>query len=520
MLTAPANPLRFDDLDTPLAQVTFVMLDLETTGTDPGRDSITEIGAAKYRGGECLGHFETLVNPGVPIPPYITVITGITQAMVLPAPRIEEILPALLEFIGTAVLVGHNFHFDTGFLDAALMRRGGSRLENPRVDTLGISRRLLRDDVPDLKLGTLANHLRVSVQPCHRAMADADATAEVFHALLERAGTLGVSALDDLLTLSKLRAHASMSKLRLTARLPRGPGVYRFRDRTGQVLFVGRATNLRARVRAHFHGDRRKVPQLLRETEAIDWIECTDDLEASVREARLVQELEPRFNRNGKGWRAYVYLKLTLGERFPRLAVVRDVRDDGTQYFGPLRTAGEADAVRAAIESAVPLRRCTTRLGRRIEARPATPCPASPASPRCPCVGLTPEAEYEHTVTAVSRGLGGEPDLLLEPLARRLEALIGAEQYEDAAIARDQLDALGQALRHHALLTSLRTSGTLRYLTATGIVELENGILRVDDEAGTTPALTLERHRLDELLVVARWIDREVTADRARPLPG
>ncbi len=298
MLTAAGIQTGFADLSTPLSQVTFVVLDLETTGTAPDHCAITEIGAVKYRGGECLGVFDTLVNPGEPIPAFITVLTGITEAMVLQAPPIDEILPTLLEFIGSAVIVGHNLRFDTSFLDAALRRYGAPHLDHPRVDTLRIARRLVRDEVPDHKLGTLARHLHASVDPCHRALSDAQATADVLHALLERAGTLGVLGLDDLLALPSMRTHPTANKLRLTARVPRRPGVYRFRDRAGRDLFIGRASNLRTQVRAHFHGDhRRKVPQMLRETEAIDWIECADVLEASVRETRLIRELDPRFNR-------------------------------------------------------------------------------------------------------------------------------------------------------------------------------------------------------------------------------
>jgi DNA polymerase-3 subunit epsilon len=301
VLTAAGIRAGFDPVETPLSQVTFVVVDLETTGCAPDTCAITEIGAVKYRGGECLGVFDTLVNPGEPIPAYITVLTGITEAMVLPAPPIDEILPTLLEFIGNAVIVGHNIRFDTSFLDAALRRRGAPHLDHPRVDTLGISRRLLHDEVPDLKLGTLARHLGTGVEPCHRALADAQATADVLHALLERAGTLGVLGLDDLLALPSLRVHPTANKLRLTARIPRRPGVYRFRDRKDRVVFVGRAANLRSGVRSHFHGNhRRKVPQLLRETEGIDWIECADVLEASVREAHLIRELDPRFNRPPK----------------------------------------------------------------------------------------------------------------------------------------------------------------------------------------------------------------------------
>ena len=142
----------------------------------------------------------------------------------------------------------------------------------------------------------------------------------MLHTLLERAGTFGVLGLDDLLALPTMRAHPSSGKLALTARLPRRPGVYLFRDRNGRVIYVGKATNLRARVRSYFGSDdRRKVPQLLRETEAIDHLVCAHPLEAAVREIRLIQQHEPRFNRQAKAWRSYSYLKLTLAERFPRL---------------------------------------------------------------------------------------------------------------------------------------------------------------------------------------------------------
>ncbi|HEX5615346.1 MAG TPA: exonuclease domain-containing protein, partial [Acidimicrobiia bacterium] len=118
-LPVVARQQSLDDLGTPLHEVTFVVVDLETTGAVAGSDAITEIGALKLRGGQLLGTFETLVNPGVPIPPMITVLTGITESMVIPAPRVREVLPAFLEFLGGAVIVGHNVRFDVSFLDAA-----------------------------------------------------------------------------------------------------------------------------------------------------------------------------------------------------------------------------------------------------------------------------------------------------------------------------------------------------------------------------------------------------------------
>ena len=135
----PQFQQSLDDLGLPLSEVTFVVVDLETTGGSPAADAITEIGALRMRGGELLGRFETFVNPGVPIPPMITVLTGITEAMLLPAPRVAEVLPAFLEFAHNAVIVGHNVRFDVGFLDATLVRHGYPRLSHRRVDTVALA---------------------------------------------------------------------------------------------------------------------------------------------------------------------------------------------------------------------------------------------------------------------------------------------------------------------------------------------------------------------------------------------
>src|SRR5918992_1080919 len=113
---AVGPPSRRPDLATPLSDLTFVVVDTETTGVVPGRDRIIEVGAAKYRGGECLGTFQTLINPGCAAPPAVVVLTGITEMMTVPAPPIEEVLPAFLEWAGDAVLVGHNLRFDVAFL--------------------------------------------------------------------------------------------------------------------------------------------------------------------------------------------------------------------------------------------------------------------------------------------------------------------------------------------------------------------------------------------------------------------
>jgi DNA polymerase-3 subunit epsilon len=341
---------RLDDLGTPLLDVEFVVLDLETTGGSPANDRITEVGAVKIRGGEVLGTFHTLVDPEVSIPPLISALTGITNGMVADAEPIEVVLPCLLEFLGGAVLVAHNASFDRRFVQANLERHGYQRLANRVVCTARLARKLLpRDEVPNVRLATLAAYLGSTVAPCHRALTDARATVDVFHSLLERAGSYGVLALEDLIEFPSAKAGASFKKVHLADRLPRCPGVYLFRDAAGRVLYVGKAKDLRTRVRSYFSGDGRvKIADLLRELAAIDHQPCATELEASVREVRLIQHYRPRYNRRSRNPERYCYLKLTR-ERFPRLSVVRRVQPDGARYLGPFGSAGQAELVKAAI---------------------------------------------------------------------------------------------------------------------------------------------------------------------------
>jgi DNA polymerase III subunit epsilon len=294
------EPVSFDDPATPLHRVGFVVVDVETTGGSPTACSLTEVAAARYCGGELTGTYQTLVRPDQRIPPFISALTGIDDMMVADAPRVGEMLPSFLEFVGSAVLVGHNLGFDLSFLDHALVATGRDPLANATVDTLALARRLLRGDVLNCKLATLASSLRLDHRPSHRALADVLATGDLLHALLERAGSFGIVDLRELLDLPRLVGHPQAAKLRLTTRLPHRPGVYWFSDARGHVLYVGQAADLRDGARSHFgrHGNenRRRTGRLLRRMHAVDHVVCPTDERAAIIEDRLVQAWSPPFN--------------------------------------------------------------------------------------------------------------------------------------------------------------------------------------------------------------------------------
>ncbi len=531
-LTDPQVPIRrprqasFDDLGTPLSQVTFCVVDLETTGTDRQHDAITEIGAVKYRGGERLGTLQTLVNPGIRIPAEITVITGITESMVMTAPRIDQVLPTLWEFIGEAVVVGHNIGFDLAFLAAAALRCGYEPLGNRHVDTLALARRLIRDEVPNLKLSTLCSRLRLPHRSSHRALDDAMATADLLHHLLERAAGHGVAGLDDLLTLPRMAGHAQSHKLRLTSGLPRSPGVYLFSGHDGEVLYVGKATNLRSRVRSYFSSDgRRRTAHLLRETTAISHLRCPGPLEPEVTELRLIRSLQPRYNRQGKRPSRPCWVKLTLTERFPRLSIVRRVADDGSRHLGPIASRRQAALVVEALQTVSRIRRC----GRPSTLHSNHPvCSAAEMDQAaCPCSGFTAPDAYASVVDELT-GLLDRPELLLERLATRMKRLGEQERYEEAADVRDRAHAVSEVISRNRLTEGIRRAGRLVIETSTGgRLTIEDGLLLSTMPPGsapggaTQPELVVEATDPDrvrgpasemppagdsERLLIARWI--------------
>ena len=164
----------------------FVVVDLETTGWLADAASITEIGAIRLSGGRPVAEFSALVNPGSPIPPDITTLTGITDAMVSQAPPIEQVLPRFLQFAAGGVLAAHNAPFDIGFLTAACHGAGIPWPACAVIDTAMLARLVLGPaDVPDHKLATLSGHFATTTGPCHRALDDAKATADVLTGLLQ-----------------------------------------------------------------------------------------------------------------------------------------------------------------------------------------------------------------------------------------------------------------------------------------------------------------------------------------------
>ncbi|MBW3562138.1 MAG: DEDD exonuclease domain-containing protein [Actinobacteria bacterium] len=444
----------FDDLGTPLFDATFVVLDLETTGLRPTSDRITEVGAVKVKGGRVLGEFQCLVAPGIPIPAAVTALTGITEHMVAARPPVEAVLPSLMEFLRGAVLVAHNANFDVSFLQAAFSRLHYPRLEQPVVDTARLARRALdRSEVRDFRLETLATYLRARTRPEHRALADARATVDVLHGLLERVGSLGVRTLEDLQAYSRSTSDPAYRKISLVDDAPRDAGVYRFLDRRGDVLYVGKAVDLRSRLRRYFgQDDRRKVADLVRQTMKVEWELTPTEIEAKVREVRAIHRHRPRFNRRSRNPERSVYVKLTR-EPFPRLSIVTAVRDDRALHVGPVRSRSAAERFAEAIHDAMPLRQCTDRITT-TKGRP--PCILKDLG-RCgaPCDGSQDVEDYAVVADRYRSAVSGDPAEVLAALRHTMRRHAAEGRFEEAQRDRTRLHHLARVLLDDRRLRTL-----------------------------------------------------------------
>jgi DNA polymerase III subunit epsilon len=436
--------------DLPLDQAPFVVFDLETTGTRPGVSRIVEIGAVRLQGFEQVGVHEQLVNPGVPVPATITAITGIETRDVRRAPRVAQALPRFLAFARGAVLVAHNARFDVGFVDAELSRLESRRLTAPVIDTVALARRLLDGRLPRMNLGTLAERFDTDVRPCHRALPDAQATAEVLVQLLGMAQEHGVTTVAEAVAFAAPLRRRVRLRRELARDVPTGPGVYLFRDRADRVLYVGKATDLRARVRSYFSGSehRKRVEHALEATERIETRPVGSEFEAALLEIELILRLRPDANRRSAHPERACYLTLTTDERVPRLSVTARPHP-GAFSVGPLRSRGEAQAAAAAVRAAFRLRSC----------RPALPeddgsCIAGLLG-RCaaPCRGGQAADEHAAAVESAAGWLAGRSrDDPLSGIRQRMAALSEQRRFEQAAELRDQLDALESVRRSLARL--------------------------------------------------------------------
>ena len=302
LAAAPGEALALED-------ATFVVFDLETTGLRPGTARPCEFGAVRVEHLELTERFQMLANPGARLQPGVAALTGLRDEQLRRAPPVAAATRRFLAFAGDAGLVAHNARFDMAFLDNETVRLTGNRVVATVVDTVALARRLLGRQPANL--AALSYRFATDARPCHRALPDAEATAEILLALIGMAQERGARTVADLVELAATRPRQVHRKRNLAFGAPQRPGVYLFRDVHDQVLYVGRARDLRARLRSYFRSEQQRpaVEAALGALAKIEWRVLGSELEASLEELRLIRELRPPANARSARPDRYVYLR-------------------------------------------------------------------------------------------------------------------------------------------------------------------------------------------------------------------
>lgn len=449
----------------------FVAIDVETTGLRPLKQRVIEVALYRYQDGQLVERFETLINPERLIPAFISNLTTITNVHVEDAPRFADIAATVREFIGDALLIGHNVAFDVSFINAELKRANHAQLVNERLDTMGLSMRLL-PGVRKASLDRVATAVGLSPRKIHRAGRDAELTAEVALRLVDEAVRQGVSSLDDLKVASTIvrrrprdnvgRGRAVMDRAWL-ADVPKRPGVYLMRDQSDDVIYVGKAKNLRDRVSSYYSqplGYTRKMDGLLESMVRIDTEIVGSELQALILESQLIRRFQPRYNTAMRSFEHYPYIKIDVTNPWPRITLAKVRKDDGARYFGPYRSASSARRTVDVINSAVPLRTCTRSF--KSARSYGKPCIRLDLG-KClgPCVGQTNHDEYQGMVHDVIDFLEGKDRGLRERLWAELEAAAARLDFERASKLRKDLRSALALIAEQARLRSAEAEHTL-----------------------------------------------------------
>ncbi len=298
----------------------YAIVDIETTGGNAASSAITEIAVVLYDGEKVVDRFATLIDPGCHIPHYITALTGISNATVAGSPSFAEVAESIYNILNNKIFVAHNVNFDHSFLQFHL-KQAGYDLKVKKLCTVRYARKI----VPGLQsysLGRLCQHLGIAITDRHRATGDVNATVLLLQLLMQQdeQGIQLKEMLKGRNPHSYLPMHVPVETIEA---LPYTPGVYYFKDQQGKVLYVGKAVNLKFRVRSHFtnNASGRRRQDMIRKVYSISYTCCATELMAFVLESVEIKRLWPEFNRSQKRQEPF-YGLYCLEDRAGRMRLV------------------------------------------------------------------------------------------------------------------------------------------------------------------------------------------------------
>lgn len=528
-----------------LNEIPFVVVDVETSGSKPLFHQIIEIGIVKLQHGEITDQFHSFLNPGHPIPPDITMITGITDRDVADAPTFDQIAEKILPILNSGVFVAHNVQFDYGFVQKSLYV-AGHRWFAPKLCTVQLSRKVL-PHLPRHNLDALAQYFHIEIPHRHRALDDARATGIALRQMCQIMLTNGISALTNVAKMLKPIQSDKYRHLKQTLdQIPYTPGVYYMKNKDGQIIYVGKSKCLHKRVRSYFYDQLdipKKLERLVHEVHSIEWTSTGSELSALLLESQEIKQHMPLFNRMIRNYKAYPFLKFT-NEPYPRLILTREVKADGANYYGPFKSSMEVKKLIAQLQKTFGIRPCKGKLNPNKPESFKACLDVALGNCTGACTGKLSIEEYTLNIQRAQNFLDGNGQNIITKIAEQIDQASQNQEYEKAAELRDKLITLERLHHNRARIAQAVHQNDVIIIqpgaqkSTKEIFFLRNGILvhkviattdapQFDDDLDTSsppqnlrfwqallhehyaphlPRLYPNKQNLDELLILATWL--------------
>ncbi len=518
-----------------LPDVTFSVVDIETTGGRPPQHRPTELAAVKVRDGKIIDEYQALVNPGREIPWSVVRLTGITDAMVLDQPELTKVLPSLLDFLEDTVFVAHCANFDFHFIRYFTAEYLEREFAPSVLCTFKLAQRLL-PHAGRYNLGELASfiHLDDSDNDRHRALGDSKTTAEIFIRFLRMLQALGLESLQDVLDFQDVTSAEAPSLAEGISidpatldDLPTDRGVFRLLNDRSETVFSGKASDIQKAVRDIFYPKNRSAVKFVQKLRTVRKVV------AQPLESELGMSLQAvRLRRNSKGMNGTGqvggtgFLKISLGSQFPRAYGVNNLTVDGGAYYGPFRKQAQLRDLLGAIHAVFPLHRAQ-RSGKDSGGQETDSGGEVPE---------IPDALYNKMISRLQRMLEGRMRRTSEDsLLALLREAWGKKAPSPSQLKRN-LGRLRHLVKNHALsgpsveqrnIIIVEPGGTMQqricYIVRGGTLvdelEFERIAPPVDELAARIQAAyfgeevqTIDpgKEALEEAVVIASWLRREL----------
>ena len=452
-------------------ETTFIVCDTETTGMSIEANRLTEIALIKIYNYEIVDIYKTLINPQQHIPSFITKLTGITDEDVMNKPAFKDIQKDILDFMvpygdsGQVVFVGHNVMFDYKFLAASFKRIKKQNLfEFKTLCTCKLARRILKK-LRSKSLANVSSYLKVERSVHHRAYDDALATAKILLYFIEYLEeNLEIETLDDILTYQNTKIYSELNKSPALKRinmnlrdLPTNPGVYFMKSRSGEIIYIGKAKNLRERVSTYFRHNSElsgKLRKLLASVHHLEYEITKSELSALILESRLIKKHKPRFNTAIKRFRHHPFLKINVQDKYPIIEKVYEIENDGANYYGPFRSGLTVNLILKDIYDKFKLRKCNDK-DIKPSKKKSTCMYFDIEKCEAPCnLNITNE-QYRKEVDKAHNYIAGETENSVTLIYRQAMNIFAESlEFEKASFFRDRLKDIEKVMSFQKVITS------------------------------------------------------------------